>query len=123
MPDRCYVCKLVKPRKEHAFHCWCYHPDDKEAHYRGICEACYVEKGDKVFEYTPNDGNHRLTKIHKYGPEGEEYYKKYKLPRGGGFIVSFDGETTIYTSMDGTIYRIPPAPKCICCDHTKSNDI
>lgn len=116
MPDRCYVCQLVRPRKECAFHCWCYNKNDVETPYRGICDACYAEKGDGVFDYIKDPENHHLTKNHKYGPDMDEYNAKYKLPSGGGWEISFKDGNIIYKSLkDGSIYIKPPPPKCICC--------
>lgn len=114
--DKCYVCGLVKPTKENAFHCWCFHPNDKEAKYRGICDMCYTEKGDEVFSYIPE--HHNVSKVHKYGPEMDEYEKKYKLPKGQGWSITFDGKNTVYTGLtNGKQYVKPPPPKCICCPH------
>lgn len=116
MTDRCYVCGVAKPRKEHSWHCWCFHPEDS-AKYRGICDACYAEKGNEVFKYVSDD--HRVTRNHKYGPEMDEYVRKYKLPKGRTYEISYQGDDKVYTDSEtGERIVVPPVPKCTCCDHS-----
>ena len=77
---RCYGCNEIFSRSECPYECMCFHGEDDEAHYRGVCLPCtrfftyYLGRDWTRLAYAPADhGNHRLVRTWTIEPPDSDW--------------------------------------------------